>query len=292
MNPSPDPSNKDHPAHRLRSILHAEKTEVPLPVENAEVNRDILERLPRAKKPPSSEAAQSQQVQSGGSSQEAQPSVVARPRSKSLFRLTFPRPARDRLLPALWTVASILSLLVNAVLIGVIVTLLFWFRSLNLPLRDPVQLARLPVATVRGLYRNFEAMDQAHIVTQIPVSTSVPVRLEVCIRSGTVVVTNQDVIIPNARVTVQTGGLNITNASTRIILPANVQLPVDLDLCVPVETTIPVSLTVDVDIPLAETDLHQPFTGLQEVLDPVYCLLDPQAVDSNGISICEKAKMP
>jgi len=195
-------------------------------------------------------------------------------------------------LPALWTIASILSLAVNAILLAVILLLFIFLRNLDLPISNPTTLIRLPLETVRGLYRNFEAMDRAHIITRIPVATSVPVQLEVCIRSDTVVTTNQDVIIPDARVTVQTGGLNITNASTRILLPANVQLPVNLDLCVPVETTIPVSLNVDVDIPLDQTDLHEPFTGLQDVLEPVYCLLDPQAVDSNGISICEKAKTP
>jgi len=48
--------------------------------------------------------------------------------------------------------------------------------------------------------------------------------------------------IDNAKVTVQTGGLNIQNASTTIVMPANTNLPVNLDLCVPVSTTVTVAM--------------------------------------------------
>ena len=36
----------------------------------------------------------------------------------------------------------------------------------------------------------------------------------------------------------------------------------------PVDASVPVVLTVPVDIPLNETELHEPFVGLQEVVSP------------------------
>ncbi|OGO74516.1 MAG: hypothetical protein A3K41_08870 [Chloroflexi bacterium RIFOXYD12_FULL_57_15] len=183
---------------------------------------------------------------------------------------------------------SWISLLVDAILIAVVIILLFYVRRLNLKVNELMSLSSMPLETVSGLYKNFELMEKAHIVTQIPVSTTVPVRLDVCIRTGTSVVINQEVIIPDARVTVQTGGLNITNATTRIVLPPNTALPVNLDLCVPVETTIPVSLNVNVDIPLANTDLNAPFKGLQDVIAPLYCLLDPKALTDHNTLVCDE----
>jgi hypothetical protein len=59
-----------------------------------------------------------------------------------------------------------------------------------------------------------------------------------------------------------------------------------------VNKNVPVHLMVPVDINLAVTDLGASFTGLMDVLDPLYCLLDPKAVDSQNVSICEKAKTP
>ena len=42
---------------------------------------------------------------------------------------------------------------------------------------------------------------------------------------------------------------------------------------IPVDAMIPVTLTVPVSIPLNETDLHQPFVGLQQVVQPYDTLL-------------------
>ena len=69
----------------------------------------------------------------------------------------------------------------------------------------------------------------------------------------------------------------IYNAPTDIILPAGTVLPIHLDLVVPVDQQIPVELNVAVDIPLNQTDLHTPFVGLQQVLDPYYTMLESPA---------------
>jgi hypothetical protein len=81
--------------------------------------------------------------------------------------------------------------------------------------------------------------------------------------------------------------LNITNALTTIVLPQGTTLPIFLNLTVPVDQMVPVSLKVEVDIPLAETQLHEPFSGLQEVVKPFYCMLNPTALKLDGQSVCK-----
>jgi hypothetical protein len=54
---------------------------------------------------------------------------------------------------------------------------------------------------------------------------------------------------------------------------------------VPVELSVPVNLTVPVDIPLANTQLHEPFAGLQDVVAPYKKLLDGLP-DSWGDVLC------
>jgi len=101
------------------------------------------------------------------------------------------------------------------------------------------------------------------------------------------VVLSQAVTINNALVTVRTGGLNIANALTTIVLPQGTNLPIVLNLTVPVDQMVPVVLTVDVDIPLEQTQLHEPFVGLQEVVKPLYCMINPNALDLSGQAVCK-----
>jgi hypothetical protein len=267
---------KDEPTGRFRTITNWKDDEDP-PQES--VPRSILEdRLPQTVKrasPP--------------------PDPPRRLPAKRASRVNPPEEAvagrksrRERYTHAFWNVTSWMALLVDSILIAVVIILLIYVRQLNLELKELKSLTTMPLETVSGLYRNFELMEKAHIVTQIPVSTTVPVKLDVCIKTGTMVVINQDVTIPGARVNVQTEGLNISNARTTIVLPANTGLPVNLDLCVPVETTIPVSLNVNVDILLANTDLNAPFIGLQKVIAPLYCLLDPKALTDHNTLVCDE----
>jgi hypothetical protein len=44
-------------------------------------------------------------------------------------------------------------------------------------------------------------------------------------------------------------------------------------------------LDVPVDIPLSQTELHEPFVGLREVVEPYYCLVQK----FNGIQSCPPA---
>jgi hypothetical protein len=64
----------------------------------------------------------------------------------------------------------------------------------------------------------------------------------------------------------------VLRQGTKLNIFLDMNVPVDQ--VIPVELTVPVQLTVPVDIPLDQTELHQPFVGLQEVLVPYIQLLD------------------
>jgi hypothetical protein len=184
--------------------------------------------------------------------------------------------------PPIWTIASVLSLTVNLILITLLLAV--W---LNPPSLKTEGLLKMGDSLLGGLYTNFEKMDRAHITTTIPVETTIPVKFDLQLNQQTNVVLSQAVTIKNARVTVNTGGLNITNALTTIILPEGTNLPIVLNLTVPVDTTVPVVLNVNVDIPLEQTQLHEPFSGLQEVIKPLYCMINPNALKLSGQPICQ-----
>lgn len=168
--------------------------------------------------------------------------------------------------PAFWTIASLLSLAVNIILIIVLVSVgqqLFAVKDL------------LQSQMIGGLYQNFEQMDTAHIRTTIPVSTEVPAKFDLPLSTNTTVTLTEDTMIQSATIySLNAGALYISQAQTSIVLPAGTNLPVALNLTVPVDQKIPVDLMVEVDIPLDQTELHQPFVGLQEVVKPYYTLLN------------------
>ena len=62
-------------------------------------------------------------------------------------------------------------------------------------------------------------------------------------------------------------------APADIVLPVGLELPISLDITVPVDAEVPVVLQVPVNIPLSQTELHEPFVGLQEVVAPYQGLL-------------------
>lgn len=186
------------------------------------------------------------------------PIEVPPPRRRRVPRAPF------RFGPPFWTITGIISLAVNIILILVVVVLSTQLFSIKRLVQDQV---------LGGLFNNFVLMDQAHIKTTIPVSASVPAKFDLQLKTNTTVILTEDTTINNARVNLSTGGLSITNAPANIVLPAGTNLPIALDLVVPVDQMIPVNLTVDVDIPLAQTELHEPFVGLQEVVRPYYKML-------------------
>jgi hypothetical protein len=198
-----------------------------------------------------------------------------------------PKPAsggRYRFGPPFWTIASVLSLAVNLVLIIILLVVWINLQTLGISLSNALNMGS---GLLGGLFTNFEKMDRAHITTTIPVETTIPVKFDLQLNQQTNVVLSQDVTINNALVTVKTGGLNIVNALTTIVLPQGTTLPVVLNLTVPVDQMVPVVLNVDVDIPLEQTQLHEPFVGLQEVVKPFYCMVNPSALNLSNQSVCK-----
>jgi hypothetical protein len=187
-------------------------------------------------------------------------------------------------MPAFWTIASVISLTVNIILI-IILLMLF-------PLLRPIQdTADEKISgLLGGLYTNFVKMDQATIATNIPVDATVPLNIVVPVQATTRITLAETVVIPNAHVRINTGGLSI-NADAEVTLPANTPLTVNLDFPLNVQNSIPVHLDVPVNIPLDQTELHEPFVGLQQVVGPWYCLVEPDA-KANGVQVCSPRSKP
>jgi len=185
--------------------------------------------------------------------------------------------------PPFWTIASILSLSINIIL--VIALLALWSNTQQL-INSIGGAMNMGNFLLGGLYTNFEKMDRAHITTNIPVQTEIPVKFDLQLNQETNVVLSRNVTISNAYVTVRTESMNITNALATIVLPQGTNLPVNLTLTVPVDKMVPVTLNVPVDIPLKDTQLHDPFVGLQEVVKPFYCMLNPAALNQDNQPVC------
>jgi len=188
--------------------------------------------------------------------------------------------------PRLWTTASVLTLTINIIITIILIILLISVYRMRLNMTQIMALGPSVVNLPGGLYENFEKMERANIETNVVVETSIPVKFDLQLNQQTNVVLSQDVTITNALVTVNTGGLNISRANTTIVLPQGTTLPVILNLTVPVDQQVPVVLNVPVNIPLKDTQLRDPFVGLQEVIKPLYCFLTPAAVNLDGQPVC------
>lgn len=200
-----------------------------------------------------------------------------------------PAPRRWKFLPAFWTIASVISMAVNLVLL---IALLLIFQMRNRLPGLQVYATDTASGLLGGLYHNFVKMDQAHIRTNIHIEEQIPVEFTLNVSGPTNVTTTAPVTIRGATVFVSTGGLSIRDANATIVLPAGVQLPITIEqLMVPVDQDVPAVLDVPVDIPLDQTELHEPFVGLQKVVEPWYCLIEPDAA-VNGIQVCARNTSP
>lgn len=284
--PKPAPADSVDPLARLRQTQTVKPVDESIPVEETPSQPEESKASPLA----------FPDFKSFLSRRQTEKSTEAAPASDQIPAQSDEKPSRSvrqwKFAPAFWTIASTLSLIVNLILIVIILFLVSYVSQLNLQINQLMTYAKLPEDTVKGLYENFVLMDNAHIRTQIPVSLEVPVKFDISINTQTEVTLSQDTPISQARVTLSTGGLNITNAPANIVLPAGTRLPINLSLVVPVDKTVPVSLVVPVDIALKDTDLHTPFVGLQQVVQPLYCLLNPQATSNAGILLCPPPATP
>jgi len=191
------------------------------------------------------------------------------------------KPSRYKFLPAFWTITSVMSMAVNIVLIVVLLTTLQMLGAIQLTANDQIS------GLLGGLYTNFVKMDQATISRSIPVNTSIPLDIVVPVKATTQITLAENVVIRNAHVQINTGAINI-DADAIVTLPANTPLMVNLDFPLTVQSSIPIQLAVDVNIPLRETQLHEPFVGLRQVVEPFYCLVEPNAL-VNNVQVCSPA---
>jgi hypothetical protein len=179
---------------------------------------------------------------------------------------------QGRVMPAVWTTASILSLVVNVILIIIVLVLATQLFNIKRLVGDQL---------IGGLYGNFQKMDRANIRTTIEVKDTIivkdtiPVVFNLPLQQKTAVTLTKDNLLKRGKVM-----LNGVWVTTDIILPKGTTLDIYLDMVVPVNQTIPVelkvpvSLKVPVDIPLDQTELHEPFVGLQGVVAPYKQMLD------------------
>ncbi len=230
-----------------------------------------------------------------GGKSSAKPAEPAPPASASPSEAQPREPWRFKFLPVFWTIASAMSFTVNIVLL---IALLLAFQklkqipivtqSLKQPSLIPGMATNISSSLLGGLYTNFVKMDEANIRTTIHVEKEIPVQFSLNVSGPTNVTLSQAVTIHGALVTVNTGGLNIVNARATIVLPKDTLLPIDIqNLVVPVDQKVPAVLDVPVNIPLNQTELHEPFVGLQKVVEPWYCLIQPNAL-MNGSQVCSQ----
>jgi len=247
----PDDKHKKSPVDRFHNILLS----VPVDKEpDQHPKPEVVDHLPKRTKPADVSTNHS-----------APPSLD----SQSGSRLT-----KDRLLPTFWTIASVISLTVNLLLLIVLAVVLLKGNALG-----------VGNGLLGGLYSNFERMDQAHIKANIPVQTSIPLNLSIPVQTTTGITLAQDVAITGAHVKINTPLFNI-DAPAEVTLPAGTSLNVVLNFTVPVQTEVPVTLNVPVDIPLQDTELHPIIAGLQSTIKSLYCLINPFALSLNGSMIC------
>jgi hypothetical protein len=187
-------------------------------------------------------------------------------------------PWQDAIRPYLWgggqwrpaarRVAILLPLAVNIILLvilGILTQQVFAIKNF------------VNQELIGSLYYNFVLMDRAHITTTvrvvdtIQVVDTIPVVFDLPLEQDTRVVLTRDTPIENATIY-----LNNQPVPLDLTLRAGTELYINLDMSVPVSQTVPVQLVVPValevpvDIALADTQLHDPFIGLQNVLGPYY----------------------
>ena len=163
------------------------------------------------------------------------------------------------------TVALLISFITNMIFLIVLLILLMQIFQIKNGIVEPL---------VDGLHRNFVGLDEAVIARTIQVKDEIPVVFDLPLNQATDVVLTEDVPIAASATFTLPGGGGVINGRVDIVLPKGLVLPVQLDMQVPVNTTIPVSLPVDVEIPLKETQLHVPFRGLRDLLEPYVRVLD------------------
>jgi len=226
-------------------------------------------------------SVQSRLPRAAGTSPKAPPTNSVSASSSSSTSSSKPKREYSRIGPIFWTIASVISLLVN---IGTVVVLIVVVQLLGGTKATLAFAQGQANGLLGGLYNNFVKMDAASIKTTIAVDANIPLNIIVPVQTTTQITIAEAAVIPNAHVRINTGSLNI-DADAQVTLPAGTPLTVKLDFPLTVQNSIPIHLDVPVNIPLKDTELHEPFVGLQKVIEPYFCLLQPNTV-VNGVNVC------
>jgi hypothetical protein len=193
---------------------------------------------------------------------------------------------QGKFMPAFWTVTAIFSLMVNILFIAILILFGNYFFELKKLVADGL---------VTGVSNNLALMDKAHIVTTVPVETTVqlqddlPVVFDLPINQSQQLSITEDIRVPGAYIY-----LNNTPVLTDLTLPAGTQLQVNLDMTIPVsesipvDITVPVSLMVPLDVAVDQTDLHQSIVGLQSVVEPYKVLLGSKFNSKEDFPLCNQ----
>lgn len=263
-------SNQSEPSKMKKLLIGEDEDASPL---------DRIRRSAGGKVPQKSEGASTPKVNIP-----IQPQAASKPTTKSSPK-TIVNKKEYKFLPAFWTIASVVSMLVNIGVVIALVVIVQWLGGTEASLAFAKGQA---TGLLGGLHENFVKMDEASITTTIHVEKDIPVQFSLNVSGNTIVTLSENVPISGARVTLLNGDL-IKNESAYIVLPAGTKLPVFIEnLVVPVDKTVPVVLDVPVDIPLNTTELHDPFVGLRKVVEPYYCLLQKNVI-VNGVDVCANA---
>ena len=250
------PESKSNESSKMKKLLNGGSDESPM----AKLQRTVGTHSAPKIEIPAADVPQEVQIIPA-------PAPEAKPKSKPAYKVG---SSEWKFLPAFWTIASVMSFTVNLVLLIIVAILLQNLRTVG------VTATGISDQLLGGLYENFVKMDNATIRTQIPVSADIPLNITVPVQTTTQIRLAEAAVIRNAHVVINTGSVNI-NADATVTLPADTPLVVWLDFPLQVVDTIPVSLMVDVKIPLRDTELSDPFNGLQGVVRPYYCLIKPGA---------------
>lgn len=161
--------------------------------------------------------------------------------------------------------AILFSFVMNLVLIIVLAIVVMQIFQIKNGIAEPL---------IDGLHASFVGLDEATIDRVIPVRAEIPVEFTLPLNQDTVVVLTQGVPVQaNARFVLPGEGGSISG-TVSIVLPPGLQLPVSLALDVPVSTSVNADLDVRAVIPLEETQLHDAFIHLRNILEPFVRALD------------------
>ena len=204
---------------------------------------------------------------------------MAQPQARRLS-ITSRRAARGALepqpfmvqLPTLWKAMILTSFLLNLVLIAIVMLLVAfgvsWRNQIFGTTTQAQGFARSNIAELQDVVGDLQ---NAHIITTIPLSQDLPLRdagIVVPVDQVTVVTLQEPVPLNLAGADIDLGAGNRLRANNiSLVLPQGTPLKIALKMNIPLDdVVIPIKLDVPVDIPLKDTELAPEFQRLGDII--------------------------